>query len=68
MDTAQAHRPVSPGERARLARAVQTNCDIADAHHAADMTLCVYLLQMREYFRWERRAALDALNDFGHTR
>ncbi|MBP6778515.1 MAG: hypothetical protein KA151_14825 [Piscinibacter sp.] len=61
MDTAQAHRPVSPGERARLARAVQTNCDIADAHHAADMTLCVYLLQMREYFRWERRAALDAV-------
>jgi len=40
--------------RARLVEAVQTNCHIADAHHAADMTLCIYLLQMREFFRWER--------------
>jgi hypothetical protein len=41
-------------QRARLAEAVQTNCHIADAHHAADMTLCIYLLQMREFYRWER--------------
>ena len=39
---------------ARLARAVQTNCHIADARHAGDMTLCTYLLQMREFHRWER--------------
>lgn len=38
----------------RLVDAVQTNCDIADARHAADLTLCNYLLQMREFFRWER--------------
>ena len=38
----------------RLAAAVQLNCDIADARHAADLTLCIYLLQMRELFRWER--------------
>ena len=43
-------RTVPPG----LAEAVQTNCHIADARHAADMTLCIYLLQMREFHRWER--------------
>lgn len=32
---------------------VQQNCDIADAHHASDFSLCVYLLKMREYYRWE---------------
>lgn len=37
-----------------LVAAVQTNCHIADARHAADMTLCIYLLQMREFHRWER--------------
>lgn len=41
---------VPPG----LAAAVQTNCHIADARHAADLTLCIYLLQMREFHRWER--------------
>ncbi|MFN2308354.1 MAG: Sfum_1244 family protein [Gammaproteobacteria bacterium] len=37
-----------------LLGAVRRNCDIADALHAGDYTLCVYLLKMREYFRWER--------------
>jgi len=37
-----------------LIAAVRTNCAIADARHAADMTLCTYLLQMREFHRWER--------------
>ena len=37
-----------------LLAAVQRNCDIADARHAGEFTLCVYLLKMREYFRWER--------------
>lgn len=37
-----------------LIEAVQTNCHIADATHAADMTLCIYLLQMREFYRWEQ--------------
>ena len=40
--------------RVRLVQAVQTNCDIADARHATDLSLCTYLLQMREFFRWER--------------
>jgi hypothetical protein len=41
----------------RLVDAVQANCHIADASHAADLTLCIYLLQMREFFRWEQGIA-----------
>jgi len=37
----------------RLIAAVQRNCDIADARHAADLSLCTYLLEMREFYRWE---------------
>ncbi len=44
----------------RLIEAVQRNCDIADARHARDMTMCVYLLQMREFYRWEHGIALAA--------
>jgi hypothetical protein len=46
----------------RLVAAVQTNCHIADARGAADLTLCIYLLQMRELYRWEQGiAALQPL-------
>ncbi len=41
-------------ELALLTGAVQTNCHIADARHAADLSLCTYLLQMREFYRWEQ--------------
>ena len=37
----------------QLTKAVQQNCHIADAVHAGDYTLCVYLLKMREFYRWE---------------
>ena len=37
-----------------LLEAVQTNCHIADARHAQDLSLCTFLLQMREFHRWER--------------
>ncbi len=37
----------------RLIAAVQRNCHIADARHAREMTLCTYLLEMREFYRWE---------------
>ncbi len=33
---------------------VQYNCHISDARYASDFTMCVYLLKMREYFRWEK--------------
>jgi hypothetical protein len=45
---------VAPAGRTALVQAVQTNCHIADARHAADLTLCTYLLQLREFYRWER--------------
>ncbi len=44
---------------AALADAVQRNCDIADARHGRDAALCSYLLEMREYFRWEHELPLD---------
>jgi len=44
---------MSAGPPPGLAAAVQINCHIADARHAADLTLCTYLLQMREFHRWE---------------
>ncbi len=37
-----------------LSKTVQLNCDIADSQYAGDYTMCVYLLKMREYFRWEK--------------
>lgn len=37
-----------------LLSAVRRNCAISDALHAGEYTLCVYLLKMREYFRWEK--------------
>ncbi len=46
-----------------LCAAVQHNCDLADAAHAQDLSLCIYLLQMREFFRWERGLPLDRLPD-----
>lgn len=41
-----------------LSRTVQHNCHISDAHHAAEYPLCIYLLKMREYFRWEKNIHL----------
>jgi hypothetical protein len=42
-----------------LLTTVQRNCHIADARHAGNYTLCVYLLKMREYFRWEKGYGFD---------
>jgi len=44
----------------RLIAAVRTNCHISDARHARDMTLCTYLLEMRELYRWEQGIPLGA--------
>ncbi len=33
--------------------AVRRNCHITDARHAREMTMCNYLLEMREFYRWE---------------
>lgn len=42
----------------RLVQCVQRNCHIADARHAREMTLCDYLLEMREFYRWENEVPL----------
>ena len=39
----------------QLANNVQINCHISDARHAGNYTLCVYLLKMREFYRWEQQ-------------
>jgi hypothetical protein len=43
-----------------LAGTVQHNCHISDARHGADYSLCIYLMKMREYFRWEQRLPYGA--------
>lgn len=43
-----------------LLAAVQRNCHIADARHATELPLCIYLLQMRELYRWEQGLPLGA--------
>ena len=45
---------------ARLQDAVRTNCHISDAQHGRELTLCTYLLEMREMYRWERGIAFGA--------
>ncbi len=42
-----------------LVQSVQRNCHIADARHAREATLCNYLLEMREFYRWEHEIPLD---------
>jgi len=37
-----------------LKESVQYNCSISDATHAGQYTLCIYLLKMREFYRWEQ--------------
>jgi hypothetical protein len=43
-----------------LLAAVRTNCHISDAHHAPGLSLCTFLLEMRELYRWEHGIALGA--------
>lgn len=36
-----------------IVNAVQVNCHISDAQFAGDLTMCTFLLKMRELYRWE---------------
>lgn len=38
----------------QLIAQVQRNCHISDALYARDYSLCIYLLKMREFYRWEQ--------------
>ena len=42
-----------------LRAVAQRNADLADALHAQSSSLCIYLLDMREFFRWEKGLPLD---------
>jgi hypothetical protein len=42
-----------------LQNTVQTNCHISDALYAGNYTLCIYLLKMREFYRWEIKQAFS---------
>ncbi len=57
--------PSSPsaGALGALVSAVQANCHVADARHATELPLCIYLLQMRELYRWERGLAFGTMLD-----
>ena len=46
--------PAIQAEFSTTLSAIRTNCHITDARHATDYTMCIYLMKMREYFRWER--------------
>lgn len=37
----------------RLKKDIIKNCHISDARYAGNYTLCIYLLKMREFYRWE---------------
>jgi hypothetical protein len=43
--------------------AVQRNCDIADALYAGNDVLCIYLMKMREFYRWASNAPLNKTID-----
>lgn len=59
-----ANDPAFPAEVSRAIApalaAIRNNCHISDARHATDFTLCVYLLKMREFFRWENSLPFSA--------
>jgi hypothetical protein len=40
-----------------IVNAVQANCHISDAQYAGDLTMCAFLLKMRELYRWENELA-----------
>jgi len=42
-----------------LAKTIQTNCHISDAQYAGNYSLCVFLLKMREFYRWEKQIPLS---------
>lgn len=43
----------------QLSDSIQHNCHISDAQFAGNYTMCVFLLKMREYYRWEKKIPLS---------
>jgi hypothetical protein len=50
-------------ELAPLVDVVQRNCDLADARHAREKSMCTYLLDMREHYRWATSLPLGTAPD-----
>ncbi len=44
----------------KIISSVQKNCDLVDALHAQEYGLCIYLLKMRDYYRWRNKINLTA--------
>jgi hypothetical protein len=42
-----------------LVHTIQNNCHISDARHAGSYSMCIFLLKMREYYRWENEIPLS---------
>jgi len=45
----------------QLSQTVQHNCYVSDALHAGKYSLCIFLLKMREYYRWENDFPLSKI-------
>lgn len=68
MQTPPSGAPVDALINKSLISDVQYNCDISDARYARDATMCVYLLRMREFYRWRHDISLGirlSLEDVG---
>lgn len=50
-------------ELASVVDVVQRNCDLADARHAREKSMCTYLLDMREHYRWAAQLPLGTAPD-----
>lgn len=53
------HPAAAPLDFGAIVSAVQNNCHISDAQFARDLTLCTFLLKMRELYRWENDLSLS---------
>jgi hypothetical protein len=52
----------------QLVSTVQQNCHISDARYAGEYTVCIFLLKMREFYRWENDIPYSGVlpkNDIG---
>ncbi|NOZ11070.1 MAG: hypothetical protein GXP09_08550 [Gammaproteobacteria bacterium] len=43
----------------QLINTIQANCHISDARFAGNYSMCIFLLKMREYYRWENDIPLS---------
>ncbi len=58
-------RSLSDWSVERLIETVQYNADVSDACYAGQYPLCVYLMKMRDYFRWHQ--GLNACEPVGRN-